>query len=64
VIEIGAELGSGNLDETLDQRMRQKGRDTRASWLTISTRMEGSRSGRRRTGASGSVSVKSTNEAE
>jgi hypothetical protein len=57
-------LGQGDLDETLGQRMRQNGRDTRASWLIVSTRMEGSRSGRRRTGASGSVRVNLANEAD
>jgi hypothetical protein len=41
VIETRGELGSGNLGETMGRRMRQKGRDTRASWLIISTRLGG-----------------------
>jgi hypothetical protein len=41
VIETRSELESENLGETLCQRMRQNGRDTRASWLIISTPLGG-----------------------
>lgn len=41
MIETRGELGSGKLGKMLCQRVTQKGRDMRASWLIISTRLRG-----------------------